>query len=139
MHYSRLDNMQQPHDDLTFSVSPREFSRMLCLSCRRWLPGTRFYSFLRQYHKSGFLKLRHLSVLYGKREAVHYFILIQGLPGNGSFKWINPYKYRNPIISSITVLFRPNQVMVNSVDSTNVIKNTNGRGCDNSSLLLHAR
>ena len=37
-----------------------------------------------------------------------------------------PYKYRNPIITSITVLFTPNQVMFNNVDSTtNVVTNTN--------------
>ena len=38
----------------------------------------------------------------------------------------NPYKYRNPIITSITVLYTPNQVMFNNVDSTiNVVTNTN--------------
>ena len=50
---------------------------------------------------------------------------IQGSGSNGMFQWINPYKYRNPTITSITVLFRPNQVMFNNVDSTNVITNSN--------------
>ena len=37
-----------------------------------------------------------------------------------------PYKYRNPIITFITVPFTPNQVMFNNVDSTtNVVTNTN--------------
>ena len=31
-------------------------------------------------------------------------MLIQGLLTNGTFKWINPNKYRNPTITSITVL-----------------------------------
>ena len=39
---------------------------------------------------------------------------------------INPYKYRNPYITSITVLFRPNQVMFNNVDTTNVVTNSGG-------------
>ena len=56
----------------------------------------------------------------------HYSMLIQSSPSNGTFEWINPYKYRNPIITSITVLFTPNQVMFNNVDSTtNVVTNTN--------------
>ena len=60
------------------------------------------------------------------RENMHYSILIQDLPINGSFDWINPYKFRNPFITSMTVLFKPNQVMFNIVDSTNVVTNTNG-------------
>ena len=52
-------------------------------------------------------------------------MLIQGSPSNGTFEWINPYKYRNPTITSITVLFTPNQVMFNNVDSTNVAMNSN--------------
>ena len=55
--------------------------------------------------------------VYGK-EVMHYSMLIQGSPTNGTFQWINPYKYRNPYITSITVLFRPNQVMFNNVDTT---------------------
>ena len=53
-------------------------------------------------------------------------MLIQSSPTNGKFEWINPYNYRNPTITSITVLFTPNQVMFNNVDSTtNVVTNTN--------------
>ena len=57
---------------------------------------------------------------------MHYSILIQDSPINGSFDWINPYKFRNPFITSMTVLFKPNQVMFNNVDSTNVMTNING-------------
>ena len=56
---------------------------------------------------------------------MHYSMLIQGSPSNGAFTWINPYKNRNPTIISITVLFTPNQVMFNNVDTTNVVTNTN--------------
>ena len=56
----------------------------------------------------------------------HYSMLIQGSPSNGTFEWINPCKYRNPIITSITVLYTPIQIMFNNVDSTtNVVTNTN--------------
>ena len=57
---------------------------------------------------------------------MHYSILIQDSPINGSFDWINPYKFRNPFITSMTVLFKPNQVMFNIVGSTNVETNING-------------
>ena len=53
-------------------------------------------------------------------------MLIQGSPTNGVFEWINPYKYRNPYITSITVLFRPNQVMFSNVDTINVVTNNSG-------------
>ena len=52
-------------------------------------------------------------------------MLIQGSPSNGTFTWINPYKYRNLYIISMTVLFRPNGSMFNNVDTTNVITNSN--------------
>ena len=52
-------------------------------------------------------------------------MLIQGLLTNGTFERIDPYKYRNPTITFITVLFRSNQVIFNNVDSTNVVTNTN--------------
>ena len=55
----------------------------------------------------------------------HYSMFIQGSPSNGTFKWINPYKYRNPTITSITNLYRPNQVMFNHMDTINVITNSN--------------
>lgn len=54
-----------------------------------------------------------------------YFMLIQGSPSNGTFTWINPYKYRNPYITSMTFLFHPDQAMFNNVDKTNVITNSN--------------
>ena len=57
---------------------------------------------------------------------MHYSILIQDPPINGSFDWINPFKFRNPFITSMTVLFKPNQVMFNIVNSTNVVTNING-------------
>ena len=60
------------------------------------------------------------------RVDMHYSILIQDSPINGSFDWINPHKFRNPFITFMTVLFKPNQVMFNIVDSTNVVTNTNG-------------
>ena len=61
-----------------------------------------------------------------KRQAMHYSMLIQDSPNNGTFEWINPYKYWNPYITSITVLFRPNQVMFNNVDTTNIVMNSGG-------------
>ena len=51
-------------------------------------------------------------------------MLIQGLLTNGTFERIDPYKYRNYTITSITVLFWTSQVMFNNVDSTNVITNS---------------
>ena len=57
---------------------------------------------------------------------MHYSMLIQGSPSNGTFEWINPYKYRNPYIISMNILFRPNQVMFNNVDTTNVVTNSGG-------------
>ena len=56
---------------------------------------------------------------------MHYSMLIQGSPTNGSFTWVNPYKYKNPYITSMTVLFHPNGSMFNNVDTTNVITNSN--------------
>ena len=60
-----------------------------------------------------------------KGQAIHHSMLIQGSPTNGTFERINPYKHRNPTITSITVLFRSNQVIFNNVDFTNVITNSN--------------
>ena len=62
--------------------------------------------------------------LYGKeRKTMHYSMLIQGSPTNGTFIWINPYKLKNPYITSMTVLFRPKEAkaMFNNVDTTNVL------------------
>ena len=52
-------------------------------------------------------------------------MLIQGLLTNGTFERIDPYKYQNPTITSITVLFRSNKGIFNNVDSTNVFTNSN--------------
>ena len=58
---------------------------------------------------------------------MHYSMLIQGSSTNGSFTWINPYKHKNPTITSMTVLFRPKEAkaMFNNVDTMNVITNSN--------------
>ena len=53
-------------------------------------------------------------------------MLIQGSSSNGMFEWINPYKYRNPYITSINILLRPNQVMFSNVDTINVVTNSGG-------------
>ena len=45
---------------------------------------------------------------------------------HGMFEWINPYKYRNPYITSMNILYRPNQVMFNNVDTTNIVTNSGG-------------
>ena len=55
---------------------------------------------------------------------MHYSMLIQGTPWKGSFTWINPYKYRNPILTPIVVLIRPEQVKFNNMGTTNVATNT---------------
>ena len=54
-------------------------------------------------------------------------MFIQGSSSNGTFTWINPYKFRNPYITSMTVLFRPKeaQSMFNNVDTTNIVTNSN--------------
>ena len=57
---------------------------------------------------------------------MHYSILIQDSPINGLFDSINPFKFRNPFITSMTVLFKPNHVMFNNEDSINVVTNING-------------
>ena len=67
-----------------------------------------------------------MSVFGKEKQVMHYSIFIQGSPSNGTFEWINPYKYRNSYITSMTVLFRPNQVMFNNVDTTNIMTNSSG-------------
>ena len=57
---------------------------------------------------------------------MHYSILIQNSPSNGMFEWINPYKYRNPYITFMNILFRPIQVMFSNVDTTNIVTNSGG-------------
>ena len=39
---------------------------------------------------------------------MHYFMFIQGSPSNRTFTWIHSYNYRNPTITSITLLFSSN-------------------------------
>ena len=56
---------------------------------------------------------------------MHYFMIIQGSSCNGKFEWINSNKYKNLYITFMTVLFTPNQVMFNNLDSTNVVTNSN--------------
>ena len=61
----------------------------------------------------------------GSQRKMLYSMLIQGSLTNGTLEWINSYKYWNPTITSITVLFQPNQVMFDNVDSTtNIVTNT---------------
>ena len=59
---------------------------------------------------------------------MHYSIIVQGSPTNGTFQWINPYKFKNPFITSMSILFKPIQgaTMFNNVDQVNVVTNTNG-------------
>ena len=56
---------------------------------------------------------------------MYYSMLIQGSSSYGTFSWINSYKYKYPYITSLTVLFRSNQVMFKNVDFTNVVTNSN--------------
>ena len=51
---------------------------------------------------------RHPPFSGSERQAMHHSMLIQGLLTNGTFERIDPYKYRNPTITSITVLFTSN-------------------------------
>ena len=53
---------------------------------------------------------------------MHYSLIIEGSPNNGTFQWINPYKFKNPFITSMSVLFKPTQgqAMFNNVDQVNV-------------------
>ena len=59
---------------------------------------------------------------------MHYSIIVQGSPTNGTFQWINHYKFKNPFITSMSLLFKPTQgaAMFNNVDQVNVVTNTNG-------------
>ena len=52
-------------------------------------------------------------------------MLIQGLLTNGTFERIDPYKYRNPTITSMNSLFTPNKGIFNNVDFTYVVANSN--------------
>ena len=55
----------------------------------------------------------------------HYSMFIQGSFCNSTFTWVNSYKFKDSNITFMTVLFTPNQVMFNNVDSTNVVTNSN--------------
>ena len=68
-----------------------------------------------------------MSTFDKERQAMHYSTLIQDSPTNDTFEWINPYKYRNPYITSMNILFRPNQVMFNNVNTINIVTNSNGK------------
>ena len=59
---------------------------------------------------------------------MHYSLIIQGSPNNGTFQRINHYKFKNPFITSMSILFKPiqGQAMFNNVDQVNVVTNTNG-------------
>ena len=67
------------------------------------------------------LSMLAVSVFGKEIQAIHYSILTQGISTNGTFTWVNPSKYRNPFIISMTVLFQPNQVMFNYVDTTKIV------------------
>ena len=65
---------------------------------------------------------------------MHYSMLIQGSHTNGTFEWINPYKFQDPYNTSMTALFLPPQdessirpqAMFNNVDTTNIVMNSGG-------------
>ena len=65
---------------------------------------------------------------------MHYSMLIQGSHTNGTFEWINPYKFQDPYNTSMTALFLPPQdessirpqAMFNNVDTTNIVSNSGG-------------
>ena len=59
------------------------------------------------------------------KKVIYYSILIQSSSSNDRFVKINPNKYKDSYITFMTVLFRPNQVMFNNVDSANVVTNSN--------------
>ena len=49
---------------------------------------------------------------------MQYSIIVQGKLTNGTFEWMNYYKFRNLFIISMSVLFKPNEggSMFNNVD-----------------------
>ena len=54
---------------------------------------------------------------------MHYSMLIKGSSSNGSFDSINPSMFKDPYITSMTVLFKSNQVKFNNMDTINVVTN----------------
>ena len=64
---------------------------------------------------------------------IHYSIIIQGKPFNGSFYWENPYRFNNPFITMMKVLFTPNaDPLFSNIDQTNTVSN----GMVNQSCLI---
>ena len=60
---------------------------------------------------------------------MHYSIIIQGKPLNGSFTWDNPYRFNNPYITIIKVLFTPtstSDVLFSNIDQINTVSNSKG-------------
>ena len=61
---------------------------------------------------------------------MHYSIIIQGKPSNGSFTWQQgSYKFKNPYITMMKVLFTPDKTTTaafSNIDTQNII--TNGKG-----------
>lgn len=61
---------------------------------------------------------------------MHYSIIIQGQPTNGSFTWLQGnYKFKNPYITMMKVLFTPDKTTTaafSNIDTQNII--TNGKG-----------
>ena len=58
---------------------------------------------------------------------MHYSIIIQGKPSNGSFTWDNPYRFNNPYITMIKVLLTPNSdSLFSNIDQTNIVSNDKG-------------
>ena len=60
---------------------------------------------------------------------MHYSIIIQGKPSNGSFTWDNPYRFNNPYITIMKVLFTPSSTsnaLFSNIDQTNTVSNGKG-------------
>ena len=58
---------------------------------------------------------------------MHYSIIIQGKPSNGSFTWDNPYRFKNPYITIIKVLLTPTSTaLFSNIDQTNTVSNDKG-------------
>ena len=58
---------------------------------------------------------------------MHYSIIIQGKPSNGSFTWDNPYRFNNPYITMMKVLLTPNSdSLFSNIDQTNTVSNDKG-------------
>ena len=58
---------------------------------------------------------------------MHYSIIIQGKPSNGSFTWENPYRFNNPYITMIKVLLTPNSdSLFSNIHQTTTVSNGKG-------------